>query len=48
MNGIFLFIIPAVAALSALASLGLVIQGLNAAKAHLARVRVPARRPRSH
>jgi hypothetical protein len=48
MNGIFLFITPAVAALGALASLGLFAQALNAAKTTRARVRVPARRSRSH
>ena len=48
MNGIFLFITPAVAALGALASLGLFVQALNVAKTARARVRVPARRSRSH
>jgi hypothetical protein len=48
MNGIFLFITPAVAALGALVLLGLFAQALNAAKTNRARVRVPARRKRSH
>jgi hypothetical protein len=46
MNGIILFVTPAVAALGALASLRLFVQAQNAAKANQARVRVPARRPR--
>jgi len=48
MSGIFLFITPAIAALGALASLGLFVQALNAAKTTQARVRVAARRTRSH
>jgi hypothetical protein len=46
MNGIILFAAPAVAALGALASLGLFLQALNAAKTNSSRVRVPARRSR--
>jgi hypothetical protein len=46
MNGIILFAAPAVAALGALASLGLFVQALNAAKTNHARVRVPVRRAR--
>jgi hypothetical protein len=46
MNGIILFAAPAVAALGALASLGLFVQALNAAKTNQARVRFPVRRPR--
>ena len=45
MNGIILFVTPAVAALGALASLRLFVQAQNAAKTNQARVRVPARRP---
>jgi hypothetical protein len=47
MNGIILFVTPAVAALGALASLWLFAQASNAAKTNSSRVRVPARRPRS-
>ncbi|MGA2484519.1 MAG: hypothetical protein ABSF49_00825 [Roseiarcus sp.] len=45
MNGIILFVTPAVAALGALATLRLFVQARNAAKTNPARVRVPARRP---
>jgi len=47
MNGIILFVTPAVAALGALASLWLFVQASNAAKTNSSRMRVPARRPRS-
>jgi hypothetical protein len=44
MNGIILFVTPAVAALGALR---LIVQALNATKTNPARVRIPARRQRS-
>ncbi len=47
MSSIILFATPAVAALGALALLGLFVQAQNAAKTNQARVRVPACRPHS-
>jgi hypothetical protein len=46
MNGVISFAHPTVAALGALASRGLLVQALNAAKTNRSRARVPARRPR--
>jgi len=47
MNSIILFAAPAVVAFGALGSLWLLVQALDALKTNPARVRVPARRPRS-
>jgi hypothetical protein len=48
MNDIILSAYPTIAALAALASLWLAVAALNAEKTNSSRVRVPARRPRSH
>ena len=48
MNGVISFADPTIAELGAVASLWLLVQTLNAAKTNQSRVRVQARRWRSH